>query len=241
LDLDGGQVQPPRWDVADIRSMGDAFIEASFLPDDPLRSAIERARQSGVAFGASEYTDDQLVEICDSRAAIRRARRRLERSLTQLGRIGPPGPECARTPESRGSAFEYFWRSRDSRFATHIAQLPVARAPRVLVHGHTHLAAAPVAMGRAPTAPVLVNAGAWQRTLTPFQADEVMTDRGWSEAELLSRLQPADLAGCYGVVWIEPYAGDPEPALRFWRADGGWGRLPRDAAGIETACGGRGP
>ena len=54
-------------------------------------------------------------------------------------------------------------------------------------------------------------------------------------------LPPEQLPACYGVVWIEPYAERPSPRLRFWRGEGRWGNLPRDAAGIANACGGGGP
>jgi hypothetical protein len=68
----------------------------------------------------------------------------------------------------------------------------------------------------------------------------VMQDRGWTEGDVLRQLRPEDLPVCYGVIWIEPYVGDPKPRVRFWRAEGRWGTLPRDAAGISTACGGGG-
>ena len=67
-----------------------------------------------------------------------------------------------------------------------------------------------------------------------------MQERGWTEGEVLRQLRPEDLPMCYGVIWIEPYESDPKPRIRFWRGEGRWGTLPRDAAGISTACGGGG-
>ena len=77
---------------------------------------------------------------------------------------------------------------------------------KVVALGHTHLAAAPVPLTRGGVTPVVLNSGAWQRTATPFQIEEVMQDRGWSEGDVLRQLRPEDLPACYGVIWIEPYS-----------------------------------
>ena len=37
-------------------------------------------------------------------------------------------------------------------------------------------------------APVVINSGAWQHTITPYQAEGVMKDRSWSVAEMLRQL-----------------------------------------------------
>ena len=60
-----------------------------------------------------ELRDDELIALCDYRAAARRARRRFERPLTQFDPQGPPVRECPRLPDSRGGLFDYFWRTRD--------------------------------------------------------------------------------------------------------------------------------
>ena len=82
----------------------------------------------------------------------------------------------------------------------------------------------------------MLSSGAWQRTITPFQAEQVMKDRGWPDRDMLRQLQPEQLPACYGVVWIDPYTDDPHPRFLFWRHDGGWGGLARDAVGIADAC-----
>ena len=46
------------------------------------------------------------MAVCDYRAAIRRARRRMERVLTQLAGVGPPIAECPRLPDTVGPAFD---------------------------------------------------------------------------------------------------------------------------------------
>ena len=245
LDLDGGDVQPPEWDLSATRPRGAAFLVESLVPDDRFRGLAEGAVKAGsLSIDLSELTDQEIVAICDYRAALRRARRRLERSLTQVPHVGPAVTECARVPATRGSAFEYFWRSRDSRFADRLEQVRrtldrggQTSSVNVFVIGHQHLGANGFVPVRGAESPIVINAGAWQRTVTPFQLDELMKTRGQVEAEVLRQLRPEDLPACYGVAWIDPYVDRPNPRFRFWRGDGRWGGLARDAAGVGNACG----
>ena len=156
-------------------------------------------------------------------------------------RPSPSAHACRRT---RGSAFEYFWRSRDARFVDRLEQVRgslrgggQASPIKVFVYGHQHLADNGFVPVRGAESPIVINSGAWQRTVTPFQLDELIKTRGLPEAEVLRQLQPEDLPACYGVVWIDPYVDRPNPRFRFWRGDGRWGGLARDAAGIANACG----
>ena len=247
LELDGGDVQPPEWDLQAVKAGGPAVLAESLLPDDRFRPLVDRALSDGrLSLDLSTLTDREIVELCDYRAALRRSRRRFERSMTQAVTAGRAPSECPRTPATRGSAFDYFWRSRDALVESRVervrttlaAEARAAQSIKVFALGHTHLAAAPVPLTRGGVTPVVLNAGAWQRTVTPFQIEEAMQARGWSEGDALRQLRPEDLPACYGVIWIEPYAGDPEPRVRFWRSEGRWGTLPRDAAGMATACGG---
>jgi hypothetical protein len=250
LELDGGDVQPPEWDLEAVRRGGPSVLAESLLPDDRFRPVVDRALSDGkLALDPATLTDQQLVAICDYRAALRRSRRRLERSMTQAPTTGRAPTECPRTPATRGSAFDYFWRSRDELMVNGFDRMRAALAAdkrpaqsiKVIALGHTHLAAAPLPLSRRDALPVVVNSGAWHRTVTPFQIEEVMQERGWSESDVLRQLRLEDLPACYGVIWIEPYSADPKPRVRFWRPDGRWGTLPRDAAGMATACGGSGP
>jgi hypothetical protein len=249
LELDGGDVQPPEWDLQMLRRSGAAVLIESLLPDDRFRPMVDRASRDGrLSLDLSTLTDSQLNSMCDYRAALRRSRRRLERSMTQAPTIGRAPSECPRTATTRGSAFDYFWRSRDAAVGSRVAQIRASLASdgrpsqsiKVVVLGHTHLAAPPIPETPGGVTPVVLNAGAWQRTVTPFQIEEMMQERSWSEGDALRQLRPEDLPACYGVIWIEPYAADPRPRVRFWRGDGRWGTLPRDAAGMAAACGGGG-
>jgi UDP-2,3-diacylglucosamine pyrophosphatase LpxH len=238
-DLDGGAVEAPEWDVPAIRRSGAAFFTGSLLPDDRFRPLADRAlADARLQLDPGELSDTEIVAVCDYRAALRRARRRNERMLTQVPFVGPSIVECPRLESTRGPEFDYFWRSRNARFKNHLDQAAKAlRGPiKVFVYGHTHLPDRGFIAAREGNSPLVLSPGAWQRTITPFQVDELMKNNGWSELDALSKLQPEQLPACYGVVWIDPYTLNPNPRLRFWRHDGKWGALARDAVGTANAC-----
>ncbi len=256
LDLDGGNAPSPTWDVARVRATGPDFLLASLPGDDRFKGAAATAHQAGrLASLMSRLTDDEIVAICDYRAALRRSRRRLERALNQLPGQGPAVTECPRTADTQGPAFEYFWRSRDlvitHRLAAVQPQLRKGRAIETFVFGHTHLPnnirgqpgtieqLSPgevfVLFGfnpvRTSVTPVALNAGAWQRTVTPNALDELRNDRGLSEQALLRSVRPEHLAPCYSFVEIAPSDGLPAPRTLYWRQSqkAGWE--------IATGCG----
>jgi hypothetical protein len=144
--------------------------------------------------------DQQIIATCDYRAAIRRARRRMERVLTQLAGVGPPIAECPRMPDTVGPAFEYYWRSRDQQAAQYIARRP---GLEVIVFGHTHLLDRPFRPLR-DDGPVVVTSGAWQRTIHPVDLTQL-------DAPLES------LAPCYSFVRIPGGAGPYTAESRSWR------------------------
>jgi hypothetical protein len=257
LDLDGGNAPAPTWDIAKVRGTGPAFLLASLPGDDRFKGPAAKAHEAGrFASLMSGLTDDEIVAICDYRAAIRRSRRRLERALNQLPGQGPAVTECPRTADTLGPAFEYFWRSRDlvitRRLAAVQAQLQNAGRPiAAFVFGHTHLPnnirgqpgtiekLSPgevfVLFGfnpvRTSVTPVAINAGAWQRTVTPNQLDELRNDHGLSEQALLRAVRPEHLAPCYSFVEIAPYEGSPTPRTLYWR------RSEKTGWEIATGCG----
>jgi hypothetical protein len=234
------------WDLAQIRSQGQAFVVSSLPEDDRLKPLAAKALADG-RLNTIDLSDDEIVAICDYRAAVRRARRRLEPTLTQLAPRGPAIAECPRTPETRGAAFEYFWRSRDQMFWRHITnvstRIPGHAGPiRVFVHGHTHLpdrgqANANMISGgllkippegfspvRGELTPIVINDGAWQRTITPVQLERRATETGVSITDLMGTMKPEDLPPCYSFVQISLENSAPVPAVRYWRQAGaGWG------------------
>lgn len=253
LDLDAGDVQPPAWDLAAVRAQGPPFLVDSLPDDHRFRPLAQRAHEAGLLSGLMDgLDDDELVALCDYRAASRRARRRFERVLTQFDPQGPPVRECPRQPDSRGGRFDYFWRTRDlihgRRLEAAQAGAPdTARPVAVFVHGHTHLVdwrqrvlemtrlgRTVIVDGFSPVrdalSPVVVNGGPWQRTLTPVQFGRLRAEHGLSDAGLLRVLRPEHLAPCYGFVQIDPYEDTPAlPRVRYWRmaGTGGWEFAPR--------------
>ena len=249
VDLDAGDVQPPSWDLAAVREQGQAFLVDSLPNDHPFKPLARQAQATGRLEESMEgLGDDELVALCDYRAAARRARRRFERVLTQFDPQGPPVRECPRHPDSRGGLFVYFWRTRDRLYGGRLEEAQADRAPdappiAVFVHNHTHLVdwrqrvleltrlgRTVIVDGFSPVrnalAPVVVNGGPWHRTITPVQFGRLRAEHGLSHAELLRALRPEHLPPCYGFVRIDPYEDAPGlPAIRYWRAtdDGtGW-------------------
>jgi UDP-2,3-diacylglucosamine pyrophosphatase LpxH len=211
MDLDDGEVQAPEWDLQRIRSEPAAFLAASLPGDDPFAAIVKRAAAADLAAAARTLSDEQIVAVCDYRAAIRRARRRMERVLTQLSGVGAPMPECPRVPGTAGPAFEYYWRSRDRQVAAHVAE---AMTRDAIVFGHTHL----LDRGFRPLGedgPVVVTSGAWQRTVVPLQAKTLDAP-------------PESLPPCYTFVRIPAANGTRVPEPRAWRQDdrGNWGATP---------------
>jgi UDP-2,3-diacylglucosamine pyrophosphatase LpxH len=230
MDLDDGEVRPPVWEIGAIRRDIGAFLAASIPPDDPFAASVAKASAAGaLAASGLDLTDEAIVAICDYRAAIRRARRRMERVLTQLSGVGPPVAECPRTPETVGSGFEDYWRSRNATFTKHIGAARerlardrlAARPFEIFVYGHTHLPDRAFRPG-GEEGPIVAASGAWQRTIHPVALDQRAKDSGIPVRELLRQLQPEDLPACYSFLRITPAARTPEP--RAWQrtAEGSW-------------------
>ena len=257
LDLDGGNAPSPTWDIAKVRGIGPDFLLASVPGDDRFKAIAAKAHEAGrFASLMSGLTDDEIVAICDYRAAIRRSRRRLERALNQLPGQGPAVTECPRTADTLGPAFEYFWRSRDLIITRRLDAVQpqwknASRPIEAFVFGHTHLPnnqrgqpgtiekLSPgevfVLFGfnpvRTSITPVAINEGAWQRTVTPNALDELRNDHGLSEQALLRSMKPEQLAPCYSFVEIAPYAGPPTARTLYWR------RSEKTGWEIATGCG----
>ena len=265
LDLDGGDMEPPAWDLTKIRAEGPASLVAGLPNDDRFKPLATKALTDGhLAKFMDELTDDELVAVCDYRGALRRARRRSEPALSQVTPVGPLVAECPRMPEANDQSFEYYWRSRDLPFTRHLEAVakrvpPSAHPIAVFVHGHTHLPDSSRAGSNEPNGeggpilapegyslvrnaatPVAINDGAWQRTILPVQLERAKANRGVSYQDLLRSLQPEQLAPCYTFVRIGPYSGTPAPALRHWHQveNGSWTHSPLSfSKGQAPGCG----
>jgi hypothetical protein len=249
MELDDGDVQPPQWDLVQARSLGASLLAAALPDDDPLKAlAAALDAKGGLAAVARDLTDQELTALCDYRAAVRRARRRFEPLVTQFAPRGPAVAECPRTPDTRGAIFDYFWRSRDAFYNDYVerAQRRSKAAPVVFAIGHTHLAdraqsyANMISGGllkipmegfspvRGALTPVVINGGAWNRTITPVQLERLKAERGVSWHEFLQSLEPEELPPCYTFVHVPAYEQEPAPAVRYWRRadDGAWAIAP---------------
>src|SRR5207247_9163347 len=100
MELDDGDVQPPMWDIAQLRALGPAFLTSSLPDDDRLKPVATKALADGqLANLMGQLSDDEIVTICDYRAAMRRSRRRLEPVPTQFAPRGPAVTDCPRTAD----------------------------------------------------------------------------------------------------------------------------------------------
>jgi hypothetical protein len=251
MELDDGEVQPPHWDVVQARKQGASLLVSSLADDDPLKPLAAKLDADGrLSVVAADLMDQELTALCDYRAAVRRARRRFEPLVTQFAPRGPAITECPRTADTRGAIFDYFWRSRDELYGGYVERARRRsngpRPPVVFAIGHTHLAdraqsnANMISGGllkipmegfspvRGALTPVVINGGAWNRTITPVQLERLHAERKVSWHDLLRSLEPEELPPCYAFVHVPAYEQEPAPAVRYWRRadDGAWSIAP---------------
>jgi hypothetical protein len=162
------------------------------------------------------FTDQEISAICDYRF-------NLYAKDPGRSQVRP----CPRS--SLGGTLQAAVRRRDAILRQHLDLVQkTLRGSRskanenqfaLFVSSHTHSANSgfsPFTDPNAPWKPWVVNTGAWQRTVTPSQIDALKNSRRMTDAAVLT-LTPEDLAACYPVVIIRPYAGNPESQLLWWR------------------------
>jgi UDP-2,3-diacylglucosamine pyrophosphatase LpxH len=214
----GSGANPP-WDIEAVKSRRGAFLAESLPSDDPVGRAL-RARPTDLDNEIEQFSNDELQMLCDARAQIEAYQR--EHNMA---------PTITRCPEKGGAlgavGQALLHRSRDAivseylkQRATELKSPPLL--PKVFIYGHTHLADGgfqPLAGSNPDWNPVVLNTGAWQRTVTPEQLKMLMcrvpTNRSVIE------LTPEELPTCYSAVVVPPTAGTPKPELRFWTTDDG--------------------
>jgi len=216
-----GSQQGSKWDTVAIRKGGDRFFAESIPNDDPLRSLVEKSLSDGT-FGTklSDLTDEDLQSICDVRAAIVADDTRNHKT-----------PRVTLCPKlSLGAAAASVIQSRDTIFQKHLTDMwnrlrasGKTRPFTLFVFSHTHLAEAsysPFERSSSSWRPIVVNTGAWQRTISEQQLQSLMRDKGLQARDVL-KLQPENLPPCYPVIIVSPYSSTPQSLLRYWKQAGG--------------------
>jgi len=224
------EVQPPQWDIEKIRlTENSSFLVESLPADDPFRNyAATALEKNHLAFSLSDLSDEELVAICDHRAILRRARRRLEQTITQLVKTPGPAPrECPRQENSFGGVYSEFFRSRNNIFSRYLGEVQQRgdlndtnfSTFKAFIYSHTHLPD----RGFYPTQNTdlrVINTGAWQRTIYPRKLEQLRNSRKIPTNSVLSEIRPKDLPSCYAFVQIAPYTTTPKPVVQYWRLGG---------------------
>lgn len=211
----GEEGEPPTWDVGEIRKkQGDRFLVESLPADSPLREAAFAALSDNtLSLRLADFSDDEIVAMCDRRAM----QNRMQDNIA----------ECPRQEGKLGAAVENLMRSRNSIFADHLRNtyrlLSVAKGVHrhfdIFVFGHTHGADPGFTPLKENWNPTVVNSGAWQRVVSPNQLKEIVKAKQLTDEDVLTKLLPEDLPACYSLVMIKGPSGRPIARLRYWRKD----------------------
>lgn len=205
-DILGRRSAAPRedaWDVAAERQKGARF----FADSVPRRSAGYDAMRAAVASGDldaafRELSDADLIAICMNRSALAAA--------------GEDIAECA--PATLGRGMQEVHDDLPGRIHNTLASIG-AVAARIVVVGHTHAASRMTLADRDDGHRiVLLNDGAWQRTMSDAEFEQFQKTRHISATTALGRLRLRDLPPCYSYVVIDAGA---DPKLLRWTEDRG--------------------
>jgi UDP-2,3-diacylglucosamine pyrophosphatase LpxH len=217
-----GNERQPQWDIAAVRARGAAFLAESVPSDDPVGRGVRR--NANVEPNLDAFSDDDLRGVCDARALIRQSQ--LEHGVAQ-----PTITRCPSKEETLGAVGQALLRRSRStivsgylseRFKEMKAASIVSQPFNAFIYGHAHLADAgfrPMAESNPDWNPIVLNTGAWQRTVTPDQIKR-LTCRVKANQSVIE-LPPEELPACYTAVFLPPGAGTPVPELRYWTTDDG--------------------
>ena len=218
-----GDNESPQWDLASIRNGGDRFFLESVPNDDPLREVVEKSlNEKTLGIKLSELSEEEIQTICSLRAAIvaddKKNQRPLRVTICPQKTLGAVATALA---NSRDSIF----RKHLNATVTHLRNAGTFRQPFALfVFSHTHLAEPSYGPfeSSANWRPIVVNTGAWQRTISEQRLQRYMKDKGLKEKDVL-KLEPEILPACYPVVMVTPYSATPRSTLRYWKENSGTG------------------
>jgi hypothetical protein len=214
------------WDIKTIREKtGDRFLVESLDSDDPLHAAAEQAlAQNELNFSVKDLSDEEIITVCNMRAARREAARL----------AGKPAPvdDCPGR-ERLGAIKTAILNTSAQRLSHRLDQvrktLPDADRPTkdfsLYVYAHTHSehgecrpkeVVTKGLIGQDTWNPGVVNTGAWQRLITPQTFNQMKK----SSKKTLAQFRPEDLPACFSVIVVPAYQANsnakPRPKLLFW-------------------------
>jgi hypothetical protein len=216
-----GKQKGGQWDIAAIRERGDRFLFESIPNDDPLRALVEKELSDRtLGLELNDLTNEEIQGICDGRAAMVTEDKDNQKPLrVEL---------CPKA--DLGAGITTLTKSHDAIFQKHLdetqSRLSKAGSDKLFslfIFAHTHVPVSsysPFARSTSNWKPIVVNSGAWQRTISEEQLKQYMKDKNWRAEDVL-KLQPEDLPPCYPVVMVSPYSSTPRSVLRYWRQAGG--------------------
>lgn len=187
--------QHPEWNLAAIKNWK-AIQLAELLPDyDPFRDQVAAGQLE-----VSDFTDDELQEICDRAHAYAAAFKDSVKIGTCPGKLGSMGEAIFRSRNDVLSAY----------LLTRSKELQQAGRPAFtsFIYSHTHRAEEAFTPGKGPWSPHAINTGAWQRVITPWGLRALQKSKNL-EAEKALGLKPEDLPACYSFVQVNDTAEAP--------------------------------
>ncbi len=212
-----GDQEGDAWDIAAIRSGGDRFFVESLPNDDPLRAQVEKALSDGTLdIKLKDLTDAEIQSICDGRAAMVAEDNKKKKKPTRVTLCPKKnlGSEATKRIKSLDDIFQKHLNDTRARLRTAGNDNPFS----LFIWAHTHLAVTsylPFKKSGSSWQPIVVNSGAWQRTISEDQVQQIMREKNWKEKDVLM-LKPEDLPPCYTAVTIAPYIDSPKSVLRYW-------------------------
>jgi Calcineurin-like phosphoesterase len=216
----GADEEAPDWDIQAVRAQGDRFIVESIEPNNILRAVAANALKQGeLGVSITELTDKEIVNLCNLRAALK------EQADSNRA------PNITACPKrSLGAITQALLSSRDRIFAQRLDEIMrnIDRSGQlnhrftVFIYSHTHSPDAgfrPLQGSGTGWNPIVLNTGAWQRTITRSEFNELRDKLNLNEKAALAHLQPEDLPACYSAVFVEPYTVAPLATLKYWKKE----------------------
>jgi len=158
-----------------------------------------------IAMKLDELTNKEIQSICDGRAAMvaedKKNKKPLRVTLCPKKFLGAGATKLTRSVDA---IFQKHLRETRDRLRTPDNNQSFS----LFIFAHTHQAISsysPFENSGSNWTPIVVNSGAWQRTISEEQLQKEMSDKNWRSEDVL-KLQPENLPACYPVIKVEPYS-----------------------------------